>query len=243
MEENFAKDYVGLEERHWWFCVRRRILLQELNRFLDASSPFQKVLNIGAAGGSTSRLLQKFGKVVSLDLNSHLCQVTRQTTGTQTVQASLPQLPFSEGHFDIVCAFDTLEHVKDDIKAAREILRVTKSGGTIIITVPAVPSAWAKHDLVNQHFRRYSKKTLLALFPFATCIRITFFNFLLFPLIYLFRKTERLMPMRKKNDFEVTGPLLNKVLALIFLWELPLLKNTIPFPIGTSLFLLLKKTS
>lgn len=242
MDKQFAKDYVGLEEKHWWFCVRKKILLQELNGYLGHLKRSQKILNIGAAGGSTSRLLQGFGEVVSLDINFHLCQVSRQTTGTQTVQAGLPSLPFNDNVFDLVCAFDTLEHVRDDINAAREILRVTKTRGTVVVTVPAVPSIWARHDLLNQHYRRYTKKSLLALFSSATCIRITFFNFLLFPFIFLFRKAERLFPMRK-SDFEATGPLLNKILFFIFFLELPLIKIALPIPIGLSLFSILKKTS
>src|SRR5690606_6783902 len=107
---------------------------------------------------------QEFGKVTSLEYDADCCAFTREKTGLEIIQGSVLELPFADNSFDLVCAFDIIEHVENDQKAVEEMLRVLKPGGSICVTVPAFMSLWTKHDDINLHFRRYRKEGLESLF-------------------------------------------------------------------------------
>jgi ubiquinone/menaquinone biosynthesis C-methylase UbiE len=70
------------------------------------------------------------------------------------------ELPFKDEEFDLICAFDVIEHVEDDLLGIREMKRVCKNEGLMVLTVPAYMFLWSHHDEVNQHYRRYTLKNL-----------------------------------------------------------------------------------
>ncbi|MBA3708802.1 MAG: class I SAM-dependent methyltransferase [Planctomycetes bacterium] len=69
-------------------------------------------------------------------------------------------LPFADASFDLVCAFDIVEHVADDEAVFRELSRVTRPGGTLVLSVPLHPSGWTEFDAMVGHFRRYEPELL-----------------------------------------------------------------------------------
>jgi SAM-dependent methyltransferase len=240
MEKSFTRDYADMEEKHWWFCVRKDIIVNEIDNHIEKNTKAQIVLNIGSGGGATSALLKKYGTVTSLDINHYLCKKT-QEKNTRSIQAALPKLPFSDNMFDLVCAFDTLEHVKEEQPAVEEIIRVTKKNGIIVLTVPAMQALWSKHDSINHHYRRYSRKRILCIFSRALCLRITYFNLFLFPFIFLYRKIENRYFPCGKSDFEVGGVIASKILQVIFSLEANPLKAGFSFPCGVSLLAVFRK--
>jgi SAM-dependent methyltransferase len=83
--------------------------------------------------------------------------------GGSPVQGEIIALPFRDGTFDLVCAFDVVEHVADDHAIFRELRRVTRAGATIVLSVPLDPRRWTAFDELVGHVRRYEPGTLLAM--------------------------------------------------------------------------------
>ena len=72
-------------------------------------------------------------------------------------------LPFDDGTFDLVCAFDIVEHVEDDGHVFRELGRVARDDATVIFSVPLHSSRWSAFDTLVGHVRRYDPDDLLTI--------------------------------------------------------------------------------
>jgi SAM-dependent methyltransferase len=84
-----------------------------------------------------------------------------QARGAQVVLAEGSALPFAEGAFDLVCALDVIEHIDDDNGMVSELSRVTRPGGTLLVSAPLHPSRWTPFDEIVGHRRRYEPPRLL----------------------------------------------------------------------------------
>ena len=82
--------------------------------------------------------------------------------GAQAVLGKVTCLPFADSSFDLVCAFDIIEHVDDDDRALAEVSRAAKPGGTILTSMPLHPERWTAFDDLVGHKRRYDPPQLLA---------------------------------------------------------------------------------
>lgn len=249
MDKNYYKDYYNLERKHWWFRAREAIIIDALKRKIDITKPLN-ILNVGCATGRSSEYLSVFGKVTSVEYDKDCCDFLLKETTIKPINASATALPFIDEEFDLVCAFDVIEHIDEHQLAAKEICRVVKNNGYLFITVPAYMSLWSKHDVINHHYRRYKMRELNALFKNIQNIHIThytYFNTLFFPLIWLARKLSNIIFKNQKiatSDFN--DPEKNKisdfVLYRIFLMEKFLLRY-FKFPFGVSAMLIAKKTN
>ncbi|HKR04883.1 MAG TPA: class I SAM-dependent methyltransferase, partial [Bacteroidia bacterium] len=195
MNEPYYREYYQLERNNWWFKVRAQIIMQHLKKVLKHENDL-KILNIGAATGRTSELLNQFGNVTSLEYDKDCCEFVRQKLKMEIINGSILELPFADKTFDLVCAFDVIEHVENDFAGVEEMKRVCKSGGIICVTVPAFMQLWSHHDVVNQHYRRYLMPGLLKLFndQEGQIIYKTYFNSILFIPIYFFRLLSKIVP-------------------------------------------------
>ena len=249
MNKEYAQQYAKLEREHWWFLVRKKIIRQFLKKHITSPAKQLHILNIGAAGGASSEFLKVFGAVASVETEPLFIDYLRQQNIAVT-EASITKLPFNDNHFDLVCAFDVIEHVADDVQAMKEMERVCKINGSICITVPAFKSLWSQHDVVNGHYRRYKKNDLKSLFEKTTQLKpieTVYFNSLLFLPILITRKMSNLFRKNKKeaeSDFTYfkTSSTGNSVLKKIFGLELAMMK-LFHFPFGTSLISFLKKSN
>ena len=248
MDSALVADYSRLEQTHWWFVVRRRILEQVLGQHADSLPGQSRILNIGAASGFSSQWLSRFGDVTSVE-NDAAFLAHLQKTGQPAVEASAENMPFPDQAFDLVCAFDVLEHLDDDHLAYREMLRVCKPGGLIFIAVPAGSGLWSPHDEVNGHRRRYSLRSLRELTTSLPCREIwtSHFNTLLYVPIALVRKGQRFFRRKEtlnQSDFVYYrgSGFVNSLLQWIFSLEVGWLKKR-RFSFGVSLLLLVQKTT
>lgn len=237
MDRDYYQKYYTLERTNWWFKVRSRIIYTRLAEVIKPTSTF-KILNIGAATGASSEMLSKFGSVTSSEYDEATCTYAKQVLDIDMIQASITELPFKDESFDLVCAFDVVEHVEDDLKSYEEMRRVCKKGGHIAVTVPAFMSLWSEHDVINHHYRRYVKSGILALTNKTglKTIYSTYFNSVLFLPVLIIRVLKNLLPKKKelKSDFELsTNTAVNAVLERIFGLEIGLL-NVMRFPFGVS---------
>ncbi len=210
-----------------------------------------KILNVGVASGATTLMLQEFGEVTSLEYDADCVKYIQNTLpGFQIDHGTILKLPYETDSFDLVCAFDVLEHVDDDKLSVSELKRVCKSGKNIIITVPYLMLLWGQHDVVNHHLRRYTLRQVKNLFKTdGEIIYSTFFNFWLFPLIAFFRIISNILPknfMRKNkqagSDFSVYQPRwIEQFFFSIMCSEKQFIKNKRSLPVGLSVLVSFRK--
>jgi len=241
MDKQYYREYFTLEREHWWFRARSEILMSHL-RDLVKEKPALRILNVGAATGRSSELLGEMGKVTSIEYDGDCCEFTHSNTGLELTRASITALPFRDAGFDLVCAFDVIEHVDDDATAVAELTRVCAPGGLVCVTVPAFMFLWSHHDDVNHHCRRYTRKGLRGVLQRAQLRSVfqSYFNFWLFFPIATYRLVEGLRKPAKREDagsdfFAMRNGLLDRVLYFILRTERVLLGAGLRLPVGVSI--------
>ena len=228
-----------VERRHWWFRGRRRILARLLARLAPPLPAGARVLDVGCGTGANGPVLAGDGRV-AIGLDASPVPLGLAGTGARghaaRVRGDALALPFADGAFDLVVALDVLEHLDDDRAAARELARVTRPGGALVVFVPALRLLWGLQDDVSHHRRRYGKAELRAVLESAALgvERLTFFNTLLFPPILAARLAMRLHRPRIDSENQVGGRIANALLGAVFAAEAPILEH-IDLPIGVSL--------
>jgi len=143
-------------------------------------------------------------------------------------------IPFAD-HFDVLGAFDVVEHIDDDVGAMKDLFRTVKPGGGIMLTVPQHMSLWSPLDEEAGHKRRYighelARKVREAGFD---VVLDTSFLAILYPLQYISRRFLTRIQSRQSFETEhsLPGPL-NTLLGMILSLELLLIKGGARFPFG-----------
>lgn len=233
MTERQIEAIVKFEERHFWYLARRDILHSVIS-MLDLP-PDPNVLEIGPGGGANAKMLGSFGPVTLVE-PSDLFRRHLEARGFTVIDAKLPALTGVDGSFDLICLFDVLEHVEDDIAALKGIAERLTSKGKIILTLPGCMFLYSQYDVSMGHFRRYSVKTLKNTARQAGLIltRYTYFNFFLMPLVMASRGWSALRGTEPKDVYLLPPSWINKVLLKIFRLEKYFIKTT-RIPIGVSL--------
>jgi SAM-dependent methyltransferase len=121
-----------------------------------------RLLEIGAGQGSVSSLLARRFDYVGVEPDPISYRVAARRVGHlgQLLNCSVEELP-DEERFDIVCAFDVLEHIEDDRGALAQWLRHLRPGGRLLISVPSGPHRFGVQDEYVGHFRRYDRAGLV----------------------------------------------------------------------------------
>jgi SAM-dependent methyltransferase len=143
----------SIEQRgYWWYRARSGLLHAALDPYLDSPA---RTLDVGSADGPSVGWLRG-GMRVEIDTDP------RGLSPGMGVCGSALALPFRDETFDVVGAFDVLEHCEPEDAAMKELVRVLAVGGRLLMSVPAYQWAWTDHDVRAGHFRRYSRRRLLA---------------------------------------------------------------------------------
>jgi SAM-dependent methyltransferase len=236
MERIVYQQMAELDERHWWYRARREILAALIRR--EARPPAKaRILEIGCGTGHNLAMLGQFGKIDALELDDEARAVAEKRLGRKVMGAPLPELAgVKDRHYDLIGAFDVIEHIEDDRAAIAAIAAKLKPGGKLVMTVPAHQWMWSAHDTVNHHKRRYSKRALKALIEGSPLKldKLGYFNSLLFPLAIVDRLAAK---VRGKEDADLKLPSrpLNSALERAFRAERHLV-GRLPLPPGLSLF-------
>lgn len=211
MDDREIEKVTSLEDSHWWYAARRRLLHA---RFANETPG--TVLDVGAAGGGNGRVLRDLGwRVIAAEYSDFGLSVAR-SRGLAAIRADARRLPLRDSSVDAVIAMDVLEHIDDDETAASEIARVLRPGGTAFITVPADPKLWSAHDVALSHVRRYTRESLLDVIIGSglQVVEIRSWNVLLRPAVVLRRKLSR-GAEAAESEMAPVHPLLNKGLAAV----------------------------
>jgi SAM-dependent methyltransferase len=203
MEAAELRTLVEVEDRHWWYAERRKLLARELRRLPAPGS----ALDIGAAGGGNTRVLRSHGwRPLALEFAPTAAQIARER-GLDVIRADARELPVRTASMDLVTAFDILEHIEEDYLAAAEITRVLRPGGTALIAVPADMALWSAHDTAVGHVRRYTRGTLAEVIVKGGLVieDMWSWNVLLRPVVSLRRKSSTGSDLGKVNPFVNTS--------------------------------------
>ena len=236
MERVVYETMAELDQRHWWYRARREVIAALIRRVAQPPAA-ARILEIGCGTGHNLAMLGQFGDVEALELDEEARAVAEKRLGKAVMSAPLPEIAgVADRHYDLVGAFDVIEHIDDDRAALASIATKIKPGGKLVMTVPAHQWMWSAHDVVNHHQRRYSKRALKALIEGSPLRleRLGYFNSLLFPVAVAERMASKL---RGKDEADLTLPPapLNAALERAFATERHLI-GRVPLPPGLSLF-------
>lgn len=229
------------DERHWWYRGRRRVLRAVLDE-LDLKTGAQ-LLDAGCGSGRTLDELRGYGQPFGVDIDAAAVGAARDH-GHDVSLGPVEQLPFAAGTFDVVTCLDVVEHTPEDLVTLRELRRVTRPGGHLVITVPAHPRLWSAHDELNLHYRRYTRRRLSGLVDAAglELVRETYFNGILLAPVAVVRAAQRVRGASSaRSDLERTPPALNRLLELPLAAEARLLAHGGRVPVGLSLLVVLRR--
>jgi SAM-dependent methyltransferase len=227
------------QQKHWWFTGRRSIIRRLISTHIpDVERP--AILEAGCGYGGNLPMLQEFGDVSAFEYDDDARNYAASNLNIDVAPGVLPDnVDLGSEPFDLIAMLDVLEHIEQD-KASLETLKgLLKPEGKLLITVPAFPWLWSKHDELHHHVRRYSRDNLSQTIADAglELERIGYFNSLLFPLALI----ERILSKIVKNTGSHDTPhkFVNAILGKIFGFEQHLV-GKVPMPYGLSLFAIVK---
>lgn len=232
--DHFAK-LAALEEGHFWFRARNELIIHVLRRFFPHA---RNMLEIGCGTGYVLRGitqslpdLQVSGSEIFLE---GLGFAARRLPSADLFQMDARQIPY-EGEFDVIGAFDVIEHIQEDEQVLREVHRALNPGGGIVLTVPQHPWLWSTQDESACHVRRYRHRELKRKLR-AAGFRIVFsssFVTLLLPLLAASRLRKRKPGSSNSLNGELKpNALVNDALYHVLRFESLLIRRGVRFPAG-----------
>ena len=247
MRPEVYREMASVQERHWWFAARRRILASVIDGL--ALPPRAQILEIGCGTGANLAMLSGYGRLTALEYDEHARAIAASLGVCPIFAGGLPEpIPTSleDGSFDLVCLLDVLEHIDDDGAGLARAKRLLKPSGRLLVTVPAYTWLWSAHDDAHHHRRRYTSGTLRqrAMESGLSVARVGYFNSLLFPLIAGVRMAKRLTGGHQGreghdgSEAAMPSALVNTLLFAAFGLERYVVPRAL-FPFGTSVMAVL----
>jgi SAM-dependent methyltransferase len=246
MKQAMYSHIQGLEQTHWWYVARRKIIFDWVFWILaDYNQP--KILDVGCGTGFNLAYLRanEYTDVVGLDFSTEALGFCQPRQLTHLICADGLNPPLRHESFDLIMALDLIEHLEDDVLALRELARLLKPGGSLIIFTPAFQFLWGLQDEVSHHYRRYTATQLQQKIKTVglSIRKLTYANTFLFPVIWAGRLALRLsnnnIQGTSENDLHPSWS--NGLLQAIFSAEQPLLRH-FDLPFGVSLFCIANKS-
>jgi SAM-dependent methyltransferase len=206
MDRDYELQTHRAEDRHWWYRGRRSVLERVIERLrLPARA---RILDAGCGSGRNMVELARHGTVTGVELSPTSAALARARSIGEVIEGSVLEMPFASASFDLAVSLDVIEHLDDDLAALRELRRVVAPGGALLITVPAYQWLWSGHDVVNHHYRRYTRRSLLCVAEQAgwESVRTTYFNALLLPVAAALRGLDRLYSRTTESSLDLWVP-------------------------------------
>jgi SAM-dependent methyltransferase len=199
------------EERNFWFRARNALIVALLRRHAPNLNSFLEV------GCGTGFVLEAVGeafpgaRLVGSELFIEALPIAAgRNPGAELVQMDARAIPYVEA-FDVVGAFDVLEHVVDDERVIANLYAAARPGGPVMATVPQHPFLRSAFDEIGHHVRRYARDELQRKLTAAgfTLVRSTSFVSPLLPIMVLSRRrisgVDSFDPLRRIQDFALAG--------------------------------------
>lgn len=225
-----------VEQSHWWHRGRRRILAGFVSEICSRVTDRRpRILDVGCGTGANLLMLSQYGDAEGVDVSEDALAFCRERGLDHVKQGAGEELPYEDGKFDLVTAFDVVEHMDDDLAGLREMYRVLRPGGHALLFVPTFMFLWGLQDDVSNHRRRYRLPELRRVLEQAgfEIERSSYVNITFFAPILLLRKLMRLTGMKAESENNINVPALNGVLGALFGAERTILRY-VNLPFGVS---------
>ena len=242
-ESHFA-ELAGVEAGHFWFESRNELIAWAINKYCPRRESF---LEIGCGTGYVlSGIAQRFAfeRMLGSEIFSEGLQfAARRVPQADFIQMDARQIPYW-GEFDVIGAFDVLEHIEEDTAVLEQMRHALKPEGMLLITVPQHDWLWSPSDDYACHVRRYSAKDCHAKIKAAgfRIVRSTSFVSLLLPLMIASRlkKSKQGAEFDVTDEFKLSKPL-NALLYRVMRSELSMISAGINFAAGGSRFVIAQR--
>jgi 2-polyprenyl-3-methyl-5-hydroxy-6-metoxy-1,4-benzoquinol methylase len=242
---------LAAEDRHFWFRARNEIIAALVGSTIRRLPDGFRILEMGCGSGNVLRVLQRLadgrGQVQALELSPEAAKVARARTGLEVASGYLADLSASK-RYDLIAAFDVLEHIGDEAGVLRQIDARLKASGRLVLTVPAHSSLWSTFDVASGHVRRYTPASLTRALNAAGfhVEYLSYFMSILFPPMWLRRRLIRsdqgTMAAILDSEFR-TLPVVNRVVYEVLRLESHMIRRRRRLPIGTSLAVIAQPVS
>jgi len=253
-DPSFFNVLAEIEDRHFWFRARNRLIFELVRRISSQLTPGYRVLEVGCGTGVVLQALREAcpdGSVIGMDLWFEGLRHARTRFDGLLVQGDVRCCPLRKP-FDLIGMFDVLEHVPEDLETLSALRELLGTGGKLLLTVPAHQYLWSYFDEAAHHCRRYSPEEIhqkLMAAGFEVEFLSQYMTSIL-PLVWIFRKLKRRSqqsdPDRARasatREFRII-PVVNGILAFLLTLEDRWLASGRVLPIGTSLIVIARKAT
>ncbi len=235
-----------VDREHWFYAGKRAVVRHWIARHV-ALKPDDLLIDVGCGTGTFALEMGRTCRVLGVDDHDESIRLAGpklHAVGGSVLRSRLERIDLPDGAAAVVTAMDVLEHLDDDLGALREMARLTRVGGLVVLTVPALMSLWSDWDVALHHRRRYNRHELRRLvdLPEIEVLRCSYYNIAALPLIAMIRSWRRIRPAAPAADrAEDRVPprwlnaLLYRSLVTPACWEWP------TQPIGVALLVVLRK--
>ena len=235
------------EATHFWFHGFRAYIAPAI-REIAAGRQDLRIIDCGCGTGfNLKTLLLPHGRTFGFDLVPEGIERAR-AVGRPLVRADIQYIPFASGKFDLATSFDVIQSVPDDRAALREMARLLKPGGHVVLNVTAMDLLRGDHSDVWGELRRYTPERAARLVEDAglEVVRISYLFGSLLPLMLGVRTLQRVMRVFRepRGDADLTVPSapVNTILTALVRAEAALARR-IQIPFGSSLMVVARKPS
>jgi ubiquinone/menaquinone biosynthesis C-methylase UbiE len=234
------------EANHFWFRGFRQFIMPLLAA-AAAGRPGLRLLDCGCGTGRNLTMLETWGRAAGIDYTFSGLKTAHASGRRRVAQATSAALPFPDATFDIVTSFDMLQVVPDEVEAAtfRELCRVLRDGGALVVNVAAMPILAGDHALLSEESRRYSRRELRTKLSASgfQIERMSHTNATLFPLMLAVRTLQRIRGAKAADsDITMPSPAVNAVLAGVLSLEAQVVRH-VSLPFGSSIACLARKAT
>jgi len=225
-----------VEETHWWYVGRRRIIACLVEKICATlNNPTPRILDVGCGTGANLKTLADFGRAEGVDVSPQAVEFCHERGLDSVKLGAIEHLPYESASFELVTALDVIEHLDDDVAGLREIRRVLRRDGRLLVFVPAFMFLWGVQDEVSNHRRRYTLPRLLRAVEEAefSVEWASYANISFFLPVFLVRSIMRWLGLHAATEYGINISLLNGPFSSLFAAERFILKaGRLPFGVS-----------
>jgi len=233
-----------VEETHWWYVGRRRIiqcLVEKIRATLNNAD--LRILDVGCGTGANLKMLAAYGRAEGVDVSPQAVEFCRARCLDSVKLGAVEHLPYESESFELVTALDVVEHLDDDVAGLREMRRVLRHDGRLLVFVPAFMFLWGVQDDVSNHRRRYTLRRLLSAVEAAgfSIEWASYANISFFLPVLVVRSVMRWLGLRADTEYGINISLMNGPFSRLFAAERFVLKRG-SLPLGVSAVCIARRT-